>query len=284
MIGPKKLPLRDGCQCGGSCHSRHNPNLAPRELLSLDFSTPKQEDGCACGGHICPRHYLAITGFILGMFLLLHLTVNALGLWPARFQTMANLTHGLGAALPILEIGLVLVPLAIHVTLGLRTLRREKLVLGVEKRHCGSDVRYWLQRVTAVILLVFLSFHLATMHRWGFHLVYQMTHWPAVGRYAAGGLFEPQRAFASVSEAQWHFWDEHTTNPANLLIVELYLLGIAVAVYHLANGVATGVEVLGFVTTSKRKENLWRVCMGAGFVLAAIGMAGWYAFTPAAHH
>jgi hypothetical protein len=98
-----------------------------------------------------------------------------------------------------------------------------------------------------------------------------MTHWPALGRYAAGGLFEPRRAFASVSEAVSLFWDGQAANPANLLIAELYLLGIASAVYHLANGVATGAEVLGFVTGSAQKESLWRCCMGAGVVLAAIG-------------
>jgi succinate dehydrogenase/fumarate reductase cytochrome b subunit len=283
MINPKNFPLRDGCQCGGSCHSGKPQTLAPRDLLSLDFSKPKKEDGCGCGGHVCPRHYLAITGFILGSFLLLHFIVNAFGLWPARFQTVVNLIHGLGAALPNLEIGLVLA-LAVHVTLGLRALRREKLTWDVEKHHCGSDMRYWLQRVTAVVLLVFLSFHLATMHRWGLHLVYQITHWPVLRRYAASGLFEPQRAFASASEAQWRFWDEHTANPANWLIVQLYLLGLAAAVYHFANGVATGAEVMGLVTTAKRRESLWRVCIGAGFALAAIGMVGWCAFTPGAHH
>jgi succinate dehydrogenase/fumarate reductase cytochrome b subunit len=257
--------------------------MAPRGVLSLDLSAPKNEDGCSCGGHVCPRPFLAVTGFILGAFLLLHLTVNALGLWPARFQTVVTCMHGLSAALPNLEIGLILA-LAVHVVLGLRTLRREKLKWGVGKHHSGSDLRSWLQRVTAVILLVFLSFHLATMHRRGIHLVYQMTRWPAVERYAAGGLFLPQRAFASVSEAQWHFWDEHTANPANLLIVELYLLGIAAAVYHLANGAATGVEVLGFVTTTRQKDRCWRVCVGAGFVLAVIGMAAWYAFVPGARH
>jgi hypothetical protein len=39
-----------------------------------------------------------------------------------------------------------------------------------------------------------------------------------------------------------------------LLIAEFYLLGIASAVYHLANGVATGAEVLGFVATIAQKE------------------------------
>jgi succinate dehydrogenase/fumarate reductase cytochrome b subunit len=274
----KKLPLRDGCQCSGSCHSGHNPNLAPPDLLPVDFSIPGKVRDCGCAGSACPRQYLVITGFILGAFLFLHLAVNAIGLWPARFQTVAYLINGLESALPNLEIGLVFAPLAIHVTLGLRTLRRERLKLGVEKHHHGSDTRYWLQRVTAVILLVFLIFHLATMHRWGFHLVYQVTHWPALERYAAGGLFEPQRAFASVSAAMSLFWDGHAANPANLLIAELYLLGIASAVYHLANGVATGAEVLGFVTGSAQKEILWRCCMGAGVVLAAIGIMAWYAF------
>jgi len=273
----KKLPLRDGCQCGGSCHSGHNPNLAPPDLLPVDFSIPGKVRDCGCGGRACPRQYLAFTGFILGAFLFLHLAVNAIAIWPARYETVVNLVHGLRDAMPYFEICLVLA-LAIHVTLGLRTLRRERLKLGVEKHRHGSDTRYWLQRVTAVILVVFLIFHLATMHRWGFHLVYQVTHWPALERYAAGGLFEPQRAFASVSAAMSLFWDGHAANPANSLIAELYLLGIASAVYHLANGVATGAEVLGFVTGSAQKEILWRCCMGAGVVLAAIGIMAWYAF------
>src|SRR5208337_3337040 len=216
MIEPEKFPRRKGCQCGGGRHSKRSPTLALRDLLSVDFSAPKKVSDCECAGQVCPRQYLAVTGFILGAFLLLHLTLNALGLWPARFQEVVNLIHGVGVALPGIEIGLVFAPLAIHVTLGLRTLRRDRLALGFERPHGGSEARYWLQRVTAVILLVFLAFHLATMHRWGGHLVYQITHWPAVGRYAAGGLFEPRRAFASVSEAQWHFWDAHTANPANL--------------------------------------------------------------------
>jgi len=276
-------PLRDGSQCGGDWPSAHDPNLAPRHTLPVEFCVPKEEGDCRCDGHGLERQLVVITGFMLGAFLLLHFAFNVLGLWPALFQLTASLTHRLGGALPSLEIGLVLVPLVVHVALGLRTLWREKLVFGVEKHHRGSDVRYWLQRVTGVILLVFLSFHLATTHRWGLHLVYQMTRWPAAGRYAAGGLFEPQHAVASASEAQWHFWGGPAASPANLLVSELFLLGIAAVVYHLVNGVATGSEVLGFVPGGRRKDSLWRVCMGAGFVLAAIGLVGWYAFSPGPH-
>ena len=181
-------------------------SLAPREIrCRWIFPCRNNEDDCACGGHACPRHYLAITGFILGAFLVCASSVNMLGFWPARFQAAVNQIHSLGAALPVLEIGLIFIPLTIHVALGLRTLRREKLKLGVEKHHHGSDVRYWLQRVTAVILLAFLAFHLATMHRWGFHLVYQMTHWPALGRYAAGGLFEPSTRICVRVRGLWQF-------------------------------------------------------------------------------
>jgi len=205
--------------------------------------------------------------------------VNSIGLWPAQFQSAANLLHGMAAALPNFEVGLVLVPLAIHVALGLRALRREGLKMGVEKQQHGSDARYWLQRVTAVILLVFLAFHLSTMHRWGGHLAYQITHWPALGRFAGGPLFNPHSAFASVSGAVSLFWDDHAANPANLLIAEFYLLGIASAVYHMVNGFATGAEVMGLVSTKRQKRQLEHGCMVAGIILTAIGLAAWYAFT-----
>ncbi len=284
MIEPKQFPLRDGCQCGGSCHSGKTKTLGPSDLSSVDCSASKNEGDCACGGHACTRRHLAITGFILGAFLILHLSVNMLGFWPSRFQVVVGLFHSLGAALPVLEVGLIFIPLTIHVALGLRTLWSDKLRLILGKHHHGSEVRYWLQRVTAAILLAFLAFHLATMRQLRFHLAYEITPWLVPGPGPAGGLFEPKRAFEFVSGNIWRFWDEHTANPADLLIVQFYLLGVASAVYHLANGVATGAEVLGFAATSRQKEWCLRLCTGAGFVLAAIGMASWYAFAPGAHH
>ena len=201
-----------------------------------------------------------------------------LGLWPTRFQTAIYHIHGLGAALPALEIGLIFIPLTIHVAFGLRTLCREKLNFGVEKHHHGSDLRQWLQRVTAVILLAFLAFHLVTMHRWGLHLVFRLTHWPALERYAAGGLFEPSRAFASARDGLGNFWSAASGHPANLLVAQFCLLGIAAAVYHLANGVVTGSEVLGLTATPAAQRWLWRTCLIAAPLLLLVGMTVWYAF------
>ena len=65
------------------------------------------------------------------------------------------------------------------------TLRREELKFGVEKHHHGSDLRQWLQRVTALIMLAFILFHVITLHRW------------------FGGRFDPANAFSSASHAIW---------------------------------------------------------------------------------
>jgi succinate dehydrogenase/fumarate reductase cytochrome b subunit len=274
---PKSGCKKTSCGCGGhSRQARAATQPDPRAILAFKFGE-EPEQKCNCSG-TCPRHYLAITGFILVTFVILHLTVNMLGLWPARFQAAVNRIHGLGAALPVLEIGLIFIPLTIHVALGLQTLHREKLKFGVEKHHHGSDLRQWLQRVTAVILLAFLAFHLTTMHRWGLHLVFRLTHWPTLERYAAGGLFEPSRAFASVRDGLGNFWSAASGHPANLLIAQFYLLGIAAAVYHLANGVATGAEVLGWVKTPVAQERLWRIGVMAAPALLLAGLAAWYAF------
>jgi len=231
-------------------------------ILALRFGEPVPH-ACQCKGHVCPRHYLAWSGFALGGFLVLHLAMNTLGLWPAQFQAAVNRNHALGFALPVLEVGLVFLPLAVHLAFGLRTLRREGLRFGVEKHHHDSDLRQWFQRVSALILLALIAFHVITLHR------------------RLGGRFDPGDAFHSVSRAIWQFWPGLPAGlPANLLVAQLYLLGLVAAVYHLADGVATGAEVLKLVDTPVAQRRLWRVCLAAMPVLLIAGLAAGYAFAP----
>jgi succinate dehydrogenase / fumarate reductase cytochrome b subunit len=258
---PKSGCKKTSCGCGG--HGRHAQAVTqpdPRVILTLKFHK-EAEHRCNCGGGTCPRHYLALTGFLLGGFLALHLGINALGLWPAKFQAVVNRNHALGALLPVLEVGLIFLPLTIHVAFGLRTLWREKLKYGIEKHHHGSDLRQWLQRVTALIMLAFIAFHVITLHRW------------------FGGRFDPDNAFNSASHAIWQFWHGLPAgHPGNLVFAQFYLLGIVAAVYHLTNGVANGAEVLGLVSTPAARERLWRICLIAAPALLLAGLAAWYAF------
>jgi succinate dehydrogenase / fumarate reductase cytochrome b subunit len=233
----------------------------PRAILALKFGAEAKHQ-CNCSGHTCPRRYLAWSGFALGGFLLLHLALNSLVWWPEKFQAASNRIHSFGAALPALEVGLVFIPLAVHIAFGLRTLRREKLKYGVEKHHHGSNLRQWLQRLTALILLVFIAFHVGTLHRW------------------FGGRFDPHDAFGSASRAIGQFWcGLPAGHPGNLLFAQFYLLGIAAAVYHLANGIATGAEVLGWVSTPGSQQRLWRISVIASSALLLAGLAAWLALT-----
>lgn len=232
----------------------------PHAILTLKFGA-EADHQCGCGGGTCPRHYLALTGLLLGGFLVLHLALNALALWPATFQAAVHRNHALGALLPVLEVGLIFLPLSIHVAFGVRTLRRERLRFGVAKHHHGSDLRQWLQRLTAVIMLAFILFHVLTLHRW------------------FGGRFDPAHAFCSASQAIWEFWHGLPAgHPGNLLFAQFYLLGLVAAVYHLTNGIATGAEVLGWVKTPAAQARLWRTCVVTAPALLLAGLAAWYAF------
>jgi succinate dehydrogenase / fumarate reductase cytochrome b subunit len=257
-----EVSVKSGCSsssCGCGGHGRPASALDPRAIMALKFDGEAKAHKCSCSHGRCPRHYLAFTGIVLGGFLLAHFASNSLALWPAKFQGAVNRNHALGAFLPVLEVGLIFIPLAIHLTFGLRTLGREKLKFGVEKHHHGSDLRQWLQRVSAVILLAFILFHVAAMHRW------------------LGGRFDPQNAFSSASRAIWQFWHGLPAgHPANLLFAQFYLLGIFAAVYHVSNGVATGTEVLGWVRTPAAQKRLERLCVCGAVVLLLAGLAAWY--------
>jgi succinate dehydrogenase / fumarate reductase, cytochrome b subunit len=258
---PRTKQRTGGCCCGGHGHARRKPEAAARDIVELDLSAPAKHR-CNCDKRRCPRTYLAWSGLVLGGFLVLHFGANLLGFWPATFQAFVSRNHALGWGLTALEVTLIFVPLAVHLKFGLRTLQREQLRYGIEKHHHGSDLRQWLQRVTAVILLAFLVFHIATMHRW------------------LGGRFAPDAAFTSASQAIWQFWRGLPVgHPANLLVATFYLLGIVAAVYHFANGVATAAEVLGWVETPVAQRRLGRACLLAGAALLLIGMVAWYALS-----
>jgi len=247
------------CGCGGHGHAKAVA-LNSSNIRTIKFG---EEAGhqCRCSsGRRCPREYLAPTGYVLGGFLILHLVVNSLALWPGKFQSAVNRVHSLGVLLPILEIGLIAV-LAFHIAVGLRLMRRDKLKFITGDHFHGSPMRQWLQRVTAVILLAFLLFHVAVLHRW------------------FGGRFDPHHAFSSASHAVWQFWHGQPAGSfPNLLFAQLYLLGIVATVYHVTNGLATGAEVLGFVSTPVAQERLWRICVIASPLLLLTGLAAWYAF------
>jgi succinate dehydrogenase / fumarate reductase cytochrome b subunit len=255
---PAKVGGKSSCGCGG--HGRPKTvALNARTIRTIQFGE-KSGHQCRCsGGGRCPRHYLAPTGYVLGGFLILHLAANTLALWPDRFQTTVSRLHSLGVVLPVLEMVLAAV-LIFHIAVGLRLMRRDNLKFITGDHFHGSPMRQWLQRVSAVILLVFLVFHVAVLHRW------------------LGGRFDPHNAFASAGRGIWQFWRGLPAgNWANLLFAQFYLVGLVAAVYHVANGMATGAEVLGWVRTPATQKRLWHLNLCLAPLLLLAGMTAWYA-------
>jgi succinate dehydrogenase / fumarate reductase cytochrome b subunit len=219
-------------------------------------------------------------GVVVGWFVVAHLAIAMTGLWPERYQDLVNRIHRLGPALVAVELGLVFLPLLVQIGYGLRMLVKVGMAYHTDKQARGGDLRFFLQRLSAVILLLFIVFHVATMHRWGLHLLYQATGMETLEEYQAGGLFQPQgEAFESTALAIRSYWSpDGVKNPVNVFLIGFYMLGIWAACYHLANGLATGALAWGITTSEVAERRAGVLCLGLGVTLALVGTAAWYAF------
>lgn len=219
---------------------------------------------------------------MLGLYLVVHIGISLLGFWPERYQAVLTFIHQHRTALLMAEIVFIVLPLAVHVAYGLRFLFREGITLPQEKHHYGSATRFLWQRVSALVLLAFIGFHVATLHPWGLHQAYRLTHWTALERYATGGLFDPAHAYTSTVRGVHTFWNaELPWHPGNVLVMGFYLVAVLASAYHLANGIATSAMVWDMTPDdSPAAARLWKVCLAGGFVLALAGAAAWFAFLP----
>jgi succinate dehydrogenase / fumarate reductase cytochrome b subunit len=249
------------------------------ETNALPIQKPHHA-ACTCRHRYCPRRIHAMLGVAVGLFVVAHLAIAVTGLWPERYQGLVNSIHRLGPALPAVELGLVFLPLLAQVGYGLRMLVKVGMAYHTDKQSRGGDLRFFLQRVSAVILLLFISFHVATMHRWGFHLLYETTDMEALKSYQAAGLFHPQgQAFQSTALAIRSYWSpDGVKDPVNLFVMGFYIIGIWAACYHLANGLATGAMAWGITTSEIAQRRCGLLCLGAGATLTLAGAAAWWAF------
>ena len=118
------------------------------------------------------------------------------------------------------------------------------------------------------------------MHRWGFHLLYEVTGMDALKGYKAAGLFHPDgQAFQSTAIAIRSYWSPDAIgHPANLLVAGFYAIGMWAVCYHLANGLATSAMAWGLAVTETAQRRYNFLCLGIGVALILVGTAAWYAF------
>ncbi|MGB7346974.1 MAG: succinate dehydrogenase cytochrome b558 subunit [Pirellulaceae bacterium] len=207
------------------------------------------------------RRLHSLLGIVpLGLYMVIHLTTNASFLTGTEtFQRAVYLIHSPGELLPVIEWSLIFAPLVFHAAIGIWISKTGRDNSAQYK--FVSNRRYMLQRVTGIIALVFLFFHILHLHGW-FHAEF----WLAGVRGLGFANFYPYNAGSSLAHAM-NGWVWPT----------FYLIGVLSCVYHLANGLWTSGITWGFWVSPAAQARATKICVAFGAVLTVISMTAWWA-------
>ncbi|MEM6692413.1 MAG: succinate dehydrogenase cytochrome b558 subunit [Planctomycetota bacterium] len=195
----------------------------------------------------------------LGLYMVVHLTTNASMLNGSEtFQRAVYLIHSPGKLLPLIEWGGIFFPLLFHAGIGIWITKTARLNNSSYK--FVNNKRYAWQRITGVIALVYLFFHVLHLHGW-FHADAYL----ALIRPLGFGAFRPYNAASSLVYAmEGYFW------PA------FYLIGVWACVYHLANGIWTAGITWGIWISPEAQARATKFAVVIGMALAVIGTGAWW--------
>jgi succinate dehydrogenase / fumarate reductase cytochrome b subunit len=250
---------------------RHHPAQAERPA-------------CACQRLFWPRRIHALTGALLICFLLVHFSVCITGLHPSSYQHSVDSIGAMLVHLPGLVLLTIFLPLIAQASTGLFLLKKEGMRYNVKKCNRGGKLRFFSQRISALVILGFVVMHVGVLHQWGFHLLYRLTHAPFLSRYAGSGLFQShQTAFASTALAfREALGSGSSATAGNWCMMFLLLLGVWATAFHAANGAWTGGII--WKLTDRSTTSRWSgFCLLLGILLMLTGTVAWYAFTFSAH-
>jgi succinate dehydrogenase / fumarate reductase cytochrome b subunit len=246
---------------------------------------------CGCKHHIpvlesaapsckCKKLIHAACGLWLTGFVVLHLGMSVSGLTPVLYQQNVDRLNLVVNSIPGVTLFGIIIPLLLQGTTGLFLVQREGLKFYTGKCDRGGRVRFFLQRWTALVVLAFVAVHFSTMHDWGLHLLYRVTHWQTLARYAAGGIFQSGDAFASTVRGFTSLIRAGSmAQGVNAVAMFLPLVGIWATAFHVANGAWSG-SLLWKIFSTPQSKQLWRfTCIIFGIALASAGSLAWYWFT-----
>lgn len=200
----------------------------------------------AIGGrhHFLLRRLHSLTGLVFGGYIIVHLLVNATlaeGTHPDVFQMQVDKIHSLPFLLGV-EFLLIYLPIIYHTLYGIWiTLTGQP---NVANYPYSKNIFYLLQRISAIIIVFFLLFHVLGMK----------------------GLFGPRFTFSpehATQSAAYHFQASWTVPYI------IYPLGILASCYHLANGFWTAGITWG-LTVSKASQRRWGYVCAVIFVMTLI--------------
>jgi len=200
--------------------------------------------------HFLLRRLHSLLGLVpVGVFLVFHLWENSQSRFGAAHynEDVVGALQGMNYLL-VFELVLIALPLLFHAGYGLVIIGQGR----AEPRRYGylRNRLYWLQRLSGLGLILFLLLH--------------------VGLTRIAGLFDP-----AISADLFGHMRQALMQPS---VFALYLVGLLLAVFHLANGLATAAIVWGLTTSADAQRRFGWVCAGFGLLLAALGVHGLLGF------
>lgn len=208
---------------------------------ALEFA-PHAERGLASRHHFLLRRLHSLTGLVFGGYLVVHLLINAtIAQGGVVYQTQVDKIHSL-PFLPVIEWTFIYLPILFHTVYGVWiTLTGQP---NVHRYGYGKNWFYVLQRVSAIVIVLFMLFHVLSLK---------------YGLFGQGLSFDPHRALGTVGR---HF-------DSLLLVAVVYPIGILASCYHLANGFWTAAITWG-LTVSANAQRRWGVACTGLFALTFV--------------
>lgn len=191
------------------------------------------------------RRLHSLTGVLpLGGFVFFHWFMNSYSRQgPDAFNQVVAFLRSM-PYLHFLEWGLLFAPFLFHIFLGIWIIFTAKSNLG--RQQHARNFMYVLQRVTAIIIMVFIFYHVATT------------------------TFSAGKVFAQYGEN--NFYDYMQDKFANPVVYWWYIVAVACVSFHLANGICTFCMTWG-LTVGRQAQRMMAVAMtGAGIAVFAIGV------------
>ncbi len=215
--------------------------------------------------HFLLRRLHSLSGIVpVGLFVIFHLFTNAQMIWPdagATFQHEVDFIHSMPALL-FIEISLW-VGIGFHAALGLvYTFTGQG---NVKNYSYSANLRYTLQRITGILALIFIFFHIATL-RWRWDFFGWFT--PFYGQLKIDGSYGKgvPMSMPLTAYALQYSW----------IVVLFYVIGVASVVYHWANGLWTAAISWGLTITPKAQQRWGAVCLLLFIALTAFWGAAIY--------
>lgn len=212
---------------------------------ALDYAHAADR-GVAGRHHFLLRRLHSLTGLVFGGYLVVHLLVNAtIAQGGTVYQTQVDKIHEL-PFLPVIEWTFIYLPILYHTVYGVWiTLTGQP---NVNRYRYAKNWFYVLQRVSAIVIVFFMLFHVLSLK---------------YGMFGEKLSFDPHRALGTVGRHFDRGW---------WLTVIVYPVGILASCYHLANGFWTAAITWGLTVSASAQRRWGYACVGLFALTFVAGM------------